>query len=37
VIAIPKAAQLKHLEENAEASNVRLSAVDYAQLSEIFG
>ena|SRR2546425_3268021 len=37
VIAIPKAAQLKHLEENAEASNVRLSAVDYAQLLEIFG
>jgi diketogulonate reductase-like aldo/keto reductase len=37
VIAIPKAAQVKHLEENAEASNIRLSADDHAQLSEIFG
>ena len=37
VVAIPKAAQVKHLDENAEASNVRLSAEDYARLSEIFG
>jgi diketogulonate reductase-like aldo/keto reductase len=37
VIAIPKAAQVKHVEENAEAANVRLSAADYAQLSELFG
>jgi diketogulonate reductase-like aldo/keto reductase len=37
VIAIAKAAQIKHLEENAETSNVRLSADDYKRLSEIFG
>ncbi len=35
VIAIPKAAQAKHVEENAEAANVNLSASDYKRLSEV--
>jgi diketogulonate reductase-like aldo/keto reductase len=37
IIAIPKAAQIKHVEENAETSDVRLSNDDYKRLSEIFG
>jgi len=37
VIAIPKAGRLEHVEENADASDLRISDDDYAQLSKIFG
>ena len=37
VVAIPKAAHLKHVEENAESIARRLSSEDYEILSRIFG
>ena len=36
VVAIPKAASKQHVEENANAVSARLSANDYALLSERF-
>jgi diketogulonate reductase-like aldo/keto reductase len=36
VIAIPKAVQLEHIRENAEAASIELTAEDLARLDEIF-
>jgi diketogulonate reductase-like aldo/keto reductase len=36
VVAIPKAGQISHIEENAAATNVRISQTDYRTLSKKF-
>jgi len=36
IFAIPKAARMAHVEENAKASEAKLSAADIARLEEAF-
>jgi len=36
VITIPKAVQLRHLQENADASGWRMETEDYEEISNIF-
>jgi diketogulonate reductase-like aldo/keto reductase len=37
VLAIPKASNLQHVKENAEAIRKKISAADYEKLSKMFG